>query len=146
MPDFLQVTAPELEIAVPDLLVRLLAALFLGVAVAFVYRRTRPRGEVLASFPPTLVLLAVLIAMVTQVVGNNAARAFSLLGALSVVRFRTVVRDAQDTAYVIFAVVVGMAAGAANFWVGGVGLLIVGSAAFLMRPPKDAAVPLMAVV
>ena len=57
-------------------------------------------------------LLAVLIAMVTQVIGDNVARAFSLVGALSIVRFRTVVRDTQDTAFVIFAVVVGMAVGA----------------------------------
>jgi uncharacterized membrane protein YhiD involved in acid resistance len=144
MPDFLK-SGPEILTPVPQLLLRLVASLVLGVAVAFVYRRTRPRGEVLASFPPTLVLLSILIAMVTQVVGDNAARAFSLLGALSVVRFRTVVRDAQDTAYVIFAVVVGMAAGAASFWVAGFGFLIVSAAAFSMRPPKDAAVPLLAV-
>ena len=50
-------------------------------------------------------LLSILIAMVTQVIGDNIARAFSLVGALSIVRFRTVVRDTQDTAYVIFAVV-----------------------------------------
>ena len=60
----------------------------------------------------TLVLLTILIAMVTQVIGDNVARAFSLVGALSIVRFRTVVRDTQDTAYVIFAVAVGMAVGA----------------------------------
>src|SRR3712207_7596331 len=53
-------------------------------------------------------------AMVTQVIGDNIARAFSLVGALSIVRFRTVVRDTQDTAYVIFAVAVGMAVGAGH--------------------------------
>ena len=63
------------------------------------------------SFTVTLVLLTILIAMVTQVIGDNVARAFSLVGALSIVRFRTVVRDTQDTAYVIFAVAVGMAVG-----------------------------------
>ncbi len=62
------------------------------------------RGEALpATFPTTLVLLAALIAMVTQVIGDNVARAFSLVGALSVVRFRTVVKDTQDTAFVIMA-------------------------------------------
>ena len=62
-------------------------------------------------------LLSILIAMVTQVIGDNIARAFSLVGALSIVRFRTVVRDTQDTAFVIFAVAVGMAMGANNPWV-----------------------------
>ena len=59
-------------------------------------------------------LLSILIAMVTQVIGDNIARAFSLVGALSIVRFRTVVRDTQDTAFVIFSVGVGMAVGAGN--------------------------------
>jgi hypothetical protein len=62
------------------------------------------------------------------------ARAFSLVGALSIVRFRTVVRDTQDTAFVIFAVVVGMAVGANDPWVAGIGLVVVGTAAALMRP------------
>jgi hypothetical protein len=76
----------------------------------------------------------VLIAMVTQVIGDNVARAFSLVGALSIVRFRTVVRDTQDTAFVIFAVVIGMGVGAGAPWVAGIGLVVVGAASFAMRP------------
>ena len=76
--------------------------------------------------------------MVTQVIGDNIARAFSLVGALSIVRFRTVVRDTQDTAFVIFAVVVGMAAGARDLVVAGIGIVVIGAAAFLMRPKKAA--------
>ena len=133
MPDFLKspfVTGPS--VAPLDVLIRLLAALVLGGIVAWIYRRTRKSTEVAASFPITLVLLSVLIAMVTQVIGDNVARAFSLVGALSIVRFRTVVRDTQDTAYVIFAVVVGMAVGANNIWVSLIGIGVVGLAAFLM--------------
>jgi uncharacterized protein DUF4956 len=94
------------------LFVRLILALGLGHAIAFIYRRSRPMNDEAESFVVTLVLLTILIAMVTQVIGDNVARAFSLVGALSIVRFRTVVRDTQDTAYVIFAVAVGMAVGA----------------------------------
>jgi hypothetical protein len=116
-------------------------ALGLGAVVAWVYRRTRSGADFTATFPPTLVLLSVLIAMVTQVVGDNVARAFSLVGALSIVRFRTVVRDTQDTAFVIFAVVVGMAVGASDPWVAVVGLVVVSLAAFLMmhRPSEASA-------
>lgn len=134
LPDFFNTTlfsAPRISPA--DVLIRLLVALALGVVVAWIYRRTRKSVEVAASFPVTLVLLAVLIAMVTQVIGDNIARAFSLVGALSIVRFRTVVRDTQDTAYVIFAVVVGMAAGASDLWVGIIGIGVVGFAAWMMR-------------
>jgi hypothetical protein len=97
------------------LVTRLLIALALGRIVAAVYRRSRPMGDEAESFVVTLVLLTILIAMVTQVIGDNVARAFSLVGALSIVRFRTVVRDTQDTAYVIFAVAIGMAVGANRY-------------------------------
>ena len=133
MPDFLSspfVNGPH--VTPLDVLVRLLAALVLGGVVAWIYRHTRRRAELSASFSITLVLLAVLIAIVTQVIGDNVARAFSLVGALSIVRFRTVVRDTLDTAYVIFAVVIGMAVGAKNLWVAVLGLGVCGLAAYLM--------------
>lgn len=107
---------------------RLLAALALGALVAWIYVKTTRRLAGAESFPATLALLAVLIAMVTQVIGDNVARAFSLVGALSIVRFRTVVRDTKDTAYVIFAVVVGMAVGAQNLWVALIGIALIGAA------------------
>ena len=110
---------------------RLLASLVLGGVVAFIYRRAR--SEAASSFTATLVLLSILIAMVTQVIGDNVARAFSLVGALSIVRFRTVVRDTQDTAYVIFSVAVGMAVGASNLWVALAGIAVVAIAAFAMK-------------
>jgi energy-converting hydrogenase Eha subunit A len=132
MPEFLQTALQSGGGVEPwEVLVRLLVALVLGVVVAWVYRRTRRSAEVSPSFPVTLVLLSVLIAMVTQVIGDNVARAFSLVGALSIVRFRTVVRDTQDTAYVIFAVVVGMAVGSSDLWVSVIGIGVVSLAAFL---------------
>src|SRR3954468_9915064 len=113
--------------------VRLVLALVLGVAIAWIYRRARSANGEAESFGVTLVLLTILIAMVTQVIGDNVARAFSLVGALSIVRFRTVVRDTQDTAYVIFAVAVGMAVGAGHPGLAASGLAVIALAAVVMR-------------
>ena len=110
------------------LLIRLTVALAMGGLIALIYHRTDTGGDRGMSFPTTLVLLCVLVAMVTQVIGDNVARAFSLVGALSIVRFRTMVRDTKDTAFVIFSVVVGMAVGARNLWLAGIGLAVVGIA------------------
>lgn len=134
MPDVFGQSLTDFE-AVPSIvvLVRLVAALLLGGIVALVYRLTRAKSEVAPSFSATLVLLSVLIAMVTQVIGDNVARAFSLVGALSIVRFRTVVRDTQDTAFVIFSVAVGMAVGAGYPWLAVAGLAVVAIAAFAMN-------------
>jgi len=120
-----------------EVAIHLVVAFIAGWLVTLIYRGTRPKAHVNPSFPPTLVLLAILIAVVTQVIGNNVARAFSLVGALSIVRFRTVVRDTQDTAFVIFAVVVGMAAGAGNYGVAAIGLLVGGLAAAMMRAKTE---------
>lgn len=132
MPEFLARSfepLPDMGVAV---LVRLLAAMLLGVVVAGIHRLTRAADETAPSFTVTLVLLSILIAMVTQVIGDNVARAFSLVGALSIVRFRTVVRDTQDTAYVIFAVAVGMAVGAGYPLLAVSGIGVVALAALLM--------------
>ena len=136
MPDFFGAAAVTAE-PIGVIAFRLVVAMVFGGVVAFVYRRTRRVAA--GSFTTTLLLLAILIAMVTQVIGDNVARAFSLVGALSIVRFRTVVRDTQDTAYVIAAVAVGMAVGAGHFWVAVAGIAVVTVAAFATRsdqPPK----------
>src|SRR5262245_52358901 len=82
-----------------ELAVRLGLALICGGIVAGIYALTqrRLRAE-LVPMATTLVLLTVLIAMVTLIIGNNVARAFSLAGALAIIRFRTVVEDTRDTA------------------------------------------------
>ena len=143
MPPWLQSSVEPLAGTHPGVLAtRLLLALALGLLVAAVYRRTNG-GSVVPSFRATLVLLTILIAAVTQVIGDNVARAFSLVGALSIVRFRTVVQDTRDTAFVIFAVTVGMAVGAGDMWVAGLSLLVVGTAAAVVsyRPKGGMVTP-----
>jgi hypothetical protein len=118
-----------------EIVVRLCLAAVFGALVALIYRRSRNEIDITPTFPPTLVLLSILIAMVTQVIGDNVARAFSLVGALAIVRFRTVVRDTQDTAFVILSVVVGMAVGASAPWVAAIGLTLVAAVAMMMKAP-----------
>jgi Domain of unknown function (DUF4956) len=111
-------------------------AMVLGAAVAAIYRWARRGEAVQPTFLTTLILLATVIAMATQVIGDNVARAFSLVGALSVVRFRTVVKDTQDTAFVIFAVVAGMASGANHLVVALVGMGLVAVASLVLWPRR----------
>lgn len=112
--DFLTQLAGEGAPVEPAMLaLRLGAAFALGLLATGVYavacrwggRKAEP------SFLTTLVLLSLLISLVTLVIGNNVARAFSLVGTLAIVRFRTVVEDTRDTAFVIYSVACGMCAG-----------------------------------
>jgi hypothetical protein len=137
MPDWLHTSLANGSEPAPAVLAwRIGMAMLSGAAVAMLYRWARRGEAVPPTFLTTLVLLATAIAMATQVIGDNVARAFSLVGALSIVRFRTVVKDTQDTAFVILAVVVGMASGANHLVVGMVGLGIVTAASLVLWPRR----------
>lgn len=127
-------TATHVDATISSLAMRLCLAWLAGVAVALIARRGKPadrRNELTL----TLVLMSVLIAMATQIIGDNIARAFSLVGALSIVRFRTAVPATRDVAFVLASVVVGMAIGAGQYWVCGLGLIVVAMATFLGSAP-----------
>ena len=128
-----QITSDGSQIAPRDLAMRLVGAWIAGCVIVLIYRLARRGTPATPALQPTLVLLSILVAMVTQVIGDNTARAFSLVGALSIVRFRTAVEDTLDIAFVIFAVVVGMAIGANHWLVAGLGTVFVGTAAIAVR-------------
>src|SRR5262249_60485636 len=125
------------------LMIRLSAAFAMGCAAVAIHQLTRGRGAGKAdrSFLATLVLLAVLIALVTLVIGSNLARAFSLAGALSIVRFRTILEDTRDTAFVIYAVVAGMAAGTGYIMGALLCTPLVLLGAWMLRPRRDDPIP-----
>jgi len=132
--------AADAEVPLATALVRLAAAVVLGLGVALVCRSgkggaTSSRQRALLA---TLVLLTVLLALTTIIIGSNVARAFSIVGALSIVRFRTVVSDTRDTAFVICAVAIGMATGAGYFVLPLLALPVVAAAAWLFRPRQSA--------
>jgi hypothetical protein len=130
---------PRMDLDARMLLLRLGVAFVLGCLAAGVYRLTvRGRNSSVDAFLATLVLLSVLIALVTMVIGGNTARAFSLVGALAIVRFRTVVEDTRDTAFVMYAVVVGMAAGAGYLVAALAATPLVLLGAWLFRPRQAA--------
>jgi len=143
MPDWLRDSVQNSEqLPLEPILVRVGLSIIFGFLVAGVYllSQGRRKGET-ATLPTTLVLLSVLIALVTMVIGNSVARAFGLVGALSIVRFRTVVEDTRDTAFVIFAVVVGMAAGSGYTMVAAIGVPAVAVAALAMQKLNGVAEP-----
>ena len=89
----------------------ILVALLCGLAIGWVYRLTYKGPGYSVAFLNSLILLAMITAVVILIIGNNLARAFGLVGAMSIIRFRTAVKDTLDIVYIFFALVVGMAAG-----------------------------------
>jgi uncharacterized membrane protein YhiD involved in acid resistance len=94
-----------------DVLTNLIVALVCGLIIALVYRFIYKGPSYSVSYVNSLVLLTLITSVVILVIGNNLARAFGLVGAMSIIRFRTAVRDVQDIVFIFFALSVGMAAG-----------------------------------
>lgn len=92
---------------------KLLCAFALGVFIVNIYQLTHTKIPQ-KSFTDTLIILCMLISVVMEVIGDSIARAFSLVGALSIIRFRTAVQDPRDIGFVCYALVVGMAVGVGN--------------------------------
>ena len=94
---------------------RLVAAFTLSAfcswALAFLYKWTYRGSGSPESMTQTLVLLSSIVALIMIVIGSNIARAFSLVGALSIIRFRTAVKSTRDTSYIFLTMAIGMAAG-----------------------------------
>ena len=73
------------------------------------------------------------LTMVIMVIGNNLARAFALVGAMSIIRFRTVVKDTKDTAFVFFALAVGLASGTSSYFLAVVGSIFISAMALILH-------------
>ena len=78
-------------------------ACILGLVISVIYKTTHKGLSYSQSFMLTVIFVTIIVSMVMMVIGNSLARAFALVGALSIIRFRTVIKDTKDTAYVFIA-------------------------------------------
>jgi uncharacterized membrane protein YhiD involved in acid resistance len=94
-----------------DVVLSLSLSLALSVGIALVYRATHRNISYSQSFVQTLVVIGMTISVIMLVVGSNIARAFALVGALSVVRFRNALKETRDVGFIFLVMAVGMATG-----------------------------------
>ena len=100
-------------------------AFILAWVISWVYQKTHKGLSYSQSFMFTLIILTIMVSVVMMVIGHSLARAFALLGAFTIIRFRTVVKDTKDTAFVFFALAEGMAVGTGNYLIAIVSTLLV---------------------
>ena len=86
-------------------------SIILGILISLVYMKTNKESSINSGFSTTLIMLPVIISIIILLVGNNVARAFSLAGAFSIIRFRSAPGDPKDIAYIFFTLAVGLACG-----------------------------------
>ena len=108
-----------------QILANILVAGILG-GLIFVSYMISHRGTIYSKkFNVSLVVLTVLTSMVMTVIGNNVALSLGMVGALSIVRFRTAIKDSRDTVYIFWTIIVGICCGVGDFVVAGAGSVFV---------------------
>ncbi|RAW16044.1 DUF4956 domain-containing protein [Paenibacillus taichungensis] len=89
-------------------------AIIMGAIISLTYMKTN-QSTYSQSFTLTMVVLPVIVAIIILLIGSNIARAFSLAGAFSIIRFRSAPGDPKDIAYVLFTMASGLACGVGAF-------------------------------
>jgi len=98
-----------------NVILSLLLAFVLGQVIAWVYYFTHAGLSYSRTYVQSLVLVTIVVAMVMAVIGDNIIRAFGLMGALAIIRFRNVVKDTRDIVFIFCSLVIGMAAGSQRY-------------------------------
>jgi uncharacterized membrane protein YhiD involved in acid resistance len=118
--------------SVADITMALLLGFVLSAIVGYVYRMTHSGVSYSQSFVHTLVMLGMLVSLIMLVIGSNIARAFSLVGALSIVRFRNAVKETRDVGFLFLAMAIGMATGTRFYTLAAVATVAICGAVVIM--------------
>lgn len=117
----------EASLTTGDILMGLLASLLAGIFILIIYRTTSATVSVSRSFGLTLLLITSISAMIVLTITSNLALSLGMVGALSIVRFRTAIKDASDTAFLFWAVAAGITSGAGFYLLTLIGCLFIGA-------------------
>lgn len=121
--DSLIATAGSLTLG--NVIINFLAACILAALIFLSYRFSHAGAVYSRKFNLSLVMLTLVTTLVMNVIGNNIALSLGMVGALSIVRFRTAIKDPRDTAYIFWCIAVGICCGVSDYLIAGIGTFII---------------------
>ena len=120
------------EFTVLDVVIVLVLSFVLSACIGWIYKITHRGTSYTQSFVFTLVLNGMIVAVVMLIVGSDIARAFSLVGALSIIRFRNAVKETRDVGFIFFTMAIGMAIGTRFYLLGVISAVAISLVILLM--------------
>lgn len=123
MKEFILQTAMSAEsnLTVEQVCVNFTVALILGMVIYISYKFSHSGAIYSARFNVSLLMLTMVTTLIMNVIGNNIALSLGMVGALSIVRFRTAVKDPRDTAYIFWCIAVGISCGVSYYVMAAIG-------------------------
>jgi uncharacterized membrane protein YhiD involved in acid resistance len=122
----------KMDLTPVQVLLSYLLAFSLAFLWATVYRKTHSGVAYTRSFYLSLMLISPTVAMIMMAIGSNVALSLGLVGALSIIRFRTVIKDTKDMTFLFMAIGIGLTSGAGAWMVGMIGTAVIGLITVIM--------------
>jgi len=116
-----------------DVVLALALSFMLSSFIGWIYKTTHRGTSYTQSYVHTLVLMSMVVSVIMLIVGSNIARAFSLVGALSIIRFRNAMKETRDVGFVFFAMAIGMATGTKFYMLAVIATIIISLAILIMN-------------
>jgi len=129
-----------------DILSILLITLFMGLFIFYVYKRTFRGVLYTESYNISLVAVALVTALVIMTISSNIILSLGMVGALSIVRFRTAIKDSMDIVFMFWAIAIGIANGAGYFKISVTGSVVIALALFFLSKYKSSKSPYLLII
>lgn len=112
-------------LSIEDVIINFAAACVISVLMFISYKLSHSGAVYSRKFNISLVMLVLITTLIMNVIGNNIALSLGMVGALSIVRFRTAIKDPRDTAYIFWAIAVGVCCGVSDYLIAGIGSMVI---------------------
>ena len=112
-------------LTITDVIVNFLAAAVIACLIYISYRISHSGPVYSERFNVSIVMLTLVTTLVMNVIGNNIALSLGMVGALSIVRFRTAIKDPRDTAYIFWGIAVGICFGVSDYLIAAIGSALI---------------------
>ena len=113
------------SLSLQEILLSFLCAVVLGAVIFTSYRFSHVGATYSAKFNVSLWMMTLVTTLIMCVIGNNIALSLGMVGALSIVRFRTAIKDPRDTTYIFWAIAVGVCCGICDYLIAGIGSAVI---------------------
>ena len=120
---YLQVSSNKLSME--SIIIAFVASVIISAVIFVSYRFSHSSAVYSAKFNVSLVMLTIVTTLIMCVIGNNVALSLGMVGALSIVRYRTAIKDPRDTAYIFWGIAAGICCGVQDFMVAGIGSAVI---------------------
>jgi len=142
-----KITNPEIgRLFVSDIIIGLLLAFLIGLVISNVYKKTFQGILYSYSFSSSLVMMSLITSLIIMTISINLTLTLGMVGALSIIRFRTAIKDPMDIVFIFWAIATGLATGAKLYMLAFIGMVIISLVVFVLFKHREGDLTFMLVL